>query len=290
MIANIVMREAIALIVVVGCVVQLNGCTEPPSPRSDDSSAPSASAVQERPDREVYFGDLHVHTRLSFDAYYLFGTRLSVEDAYRFARGEEITYMGLPIRRRQPLDFMAVTDHARILGTGLAIEDPDSALAKSEIGQRFLDAQRRSLSVGTSIWRAQEAGAVPEFDIDSVSRSAWTRIIDAANLYYQPGTFTTLIGYEWTADESIATGIGGPVHRNVIFRGDTAPFPFSSLDSQRPEDLWTYLEEHRSRGIQGHVAPRTCVSRHPSSGVGSRSPPTRRSPTVPSTTALGRRK
>ena len=163
--------------------------------------------------------------------------------------------MGLPIRRRQPLDFMAVTDHARILGTGLAIEDPESALAKSEIGQRFLDAQRRNLSVGTKIWRAQEAGTVPEFDVDSVSRSAWTRIIDAANLYYQPGTFTTFIGYEWTADESIATGIGGPVHRNVIFRGDTAPFPFSSLDSQRPEDFWTYLEEHRCRGIQALIIP-----------------------------------
>ena len=136
-------REAIALTVTVGCAVQLGGCVEQPAPESSERAAPPARAVQENPDREVYFGDLHVHTRLSFDAYYLFGTRLSLDDAYRFARGEEINYLGEPIRRRRPLDFMAVTDHARIIGTGLAIEDPDSALAKSELGQRFLNGPTR---------------------------------------------------------------------------------------------------------------------------------------------------
>lgn len=249
------LTAATALTVVVGSMVHPRGGTEVLGAGSVESPATPGSTVQRNPERDVYFGDLHVHTRLSFDAYYLFGTRLSLADAYRFARGEEISYMGQPIQRRRPLDFMAVTDHARIIGTGLAIEDPDSALAESRLGQRFLDAPRRSRLVGIQIWRALEAGAIPEFDIDAVSRSAWTRIIDTANVYYQPGTFTTFIGYEWTADDSMRTGIGGPIHRNVIFRGDTAPFPFSALDSQRPEDLWTYLEEHRSRGIMGLIIP-----------------------------------
>ena len=208
------------------------------------------------PERDVYFGDLHIHTMLSMDSYYLFGTRLGPEDAYRFARGEEVMYMGEPIRRRRPLDFMAVTDHGQIIGSGMAMEDPDSALATSEVGRQFRADQRRYLgSPGYQAWRAQTAGEVPGFDIAPVSRSAWTRLIDAANNFYQPGRFTTFIGYEWTTGAPANNADGGPIHRNVIFRGDTAPLPFSSLDSQRPEDLWTYLEEHRSRGIEGLVIP-----------------------------------
>ena len=113
---------------------------------------------------------------LSMDAYYLFGTRLSPEDAYRFARGEEITYMGEPIRRRHPLDFMAVTDHAQIIGSSLAMEDPESALATSELGRRFRNGPRRSFrgGVGIQVWRAQEAGEIPGFDIGPVSHFSET--------------------------------------------------------------------------------------------------------------------
>ena len=88
-----------------------------------------------------------------------------------------------------------------------------------------------------------------------MSRSAWGRIITAANDFYEPGRFTTFIAYEWTTDNTTSDGAGGPIHRNVIFRGDSAPLPFSSGDSARPEDLWSYLEEHRGRGIQGLVIP-----------------------------------
>ena len=249
--------RATPLLPVLVCVALSGGCVEPRDADPARHSASVGTAVQVNPERGVYFGDLHVHTMLSMDAYYLFGTRLSPEDAYRFARGEEITYMGEPIRRRQPLDFMAVTDHAQIIGSGLAMEDPESALAMSELGQRFLSGPRRGFrgGAGIQVWRAQEAGEIPGFDVGPVSRSAWTRIIEAANHYYAPGTFTTFIGYEWTTDVSTSGGSGGPIHRNVIFRGDTAPLPFSSLDSQEPEDLWTYLEEHRSRGTEGLIIP-----------------------------------
>ena len=151
---------------------------------------------------------------------------------------------------------MAVTDHGQIIGSSMAMEDPDSALATSEVGRQFLADQRRySGSPGYQAWRAQTAGEVPGFDIAAVSRSAWTRLIDAANTFYEPGRFTTFIGYEWTTGALPNNADSGPIHRNVIFRGDTAPLPFSSLDSQRPEDLWTYLEEHRSRGIEGLIIP-----------------------------------
>ena len=236
-----------------------SGCAEPPAPPQEAPAADSAEVaeVSVNPQRDVYFGDLHLHTVLSMDAYYLFGTRMGPEDAYRFARGEEVMFMGEPIRRRRPLDFMAVTDHGQIIGSSMAMEDPESVLATSEIGREWHANPVRGFRDGAGFraWQAQTAGNVPGFDIAPVSRSAWDRLIDAANDFYEPGSFTTFIAYEWTTDASRSDGSGGPIHRNVIFRGDTAPLPFSSLDSRRPEDLWSYLEEHRSRGIEGLIIP-----------------------------------
>ena len=251
--------RALVFSVATACLVLPAGCAEPPeshAPVSQPPPADSAGAAA-NPERNVYFGDLHVHTMLSMDAYYMFGTRLGPEDAYRFARGEEVMFMGAPIRRRRPLDFMAVTDHGVLLGSGLAMEDPDSALATSDIGREFRAGPRRSTwgGIGLRSIGAQTAGDVPGFDIAPVSRSAWGRIITAANDFYEPGRFTTFIAYEWTTDNTTSDGAGGPIHRNVIFRGDSAPLPFSSGDSARPEDLWSYLEEHRGRGIQGLVIP-----------------------------------
>ena len=98
------------------CLLLSAGCAEPPV-AARGGAAPAGAPVPLNPERDVYFGDLHVHTVLSMDAYYLFGTRLGPEDAYRFARGEEVMFMGEPIRRRRPLDFMAVTDHGQIIGS-----------------------------------------------------------------------------------------------------------------------------------------------------------------------------
>ncbi len=244
------------LFAIVACLLLSAGCAEPPL-AAQSGAAPVGATVSLNPERDVYFGDLHVHTMLSMDAYYLFGTRLGPEDAYRFARGEEVMFMGEPIRRRRPLDFMAVTDHGQIIGSSMAMEDPDSALATSEVGRAFRANPVRGFrdSAGRRAWMAQTAGDVPGFDIAPVSRSGWERVIDAANTFYEPGRFTTFIAYEWTTDASRRDGSGGPIHRNVIFRGDTAPLPFSTLDSRRPEDLWAYLEEHRGRGVEGLIIP-----------------------------------
>ena len=251
--------KALAFPMAAALLLLATGCTEPPEsaePAPQPATADEATAPV-NPDRDVFFGDLHIHTMLSMDAYYLFGTRLGPEDAYRFARGEEVMFMGEPIRRRRPLDFMAVTDHGQIIGSSMAMEDPDSALATSEIGRDWHANPVRGFRNGAGFraWQAQAAGAVPGFDIAPVSRSAWDRLIDAANTFYEPGRFTTFIAYEWTTGALPDNADSGPIHRNVIFRGDTAPLPFSSLDSQRPEDLWSYLEEHRSRGIEGLIIP-----------------------------------
>src|SRR5262249_36127255 len=89
------------------------------------------------------------------------------------------------------------------------------------------------------------------------STSAWQRYIDLANRNYQPGKFTTFIAYEWTAqrDEWTAQGKNFSFHRNVIFRGNSAPYPFTSADSRKPEDLWSWLEAIRSQGYEALAIP-----------------------------------
>ena len=102
------------------------------------SMATRVAVAQGNPEiRQAFFGDLHLHTTNSFDAYVLMGTKTTPEQAYQFGRGDTIDYLGEPIRRSTPLDFMAVTDHSENLGVYNELDDPDSTLSKSSIGQRI---------------------------------------------------------------------------------------------------------------------------------------------------------
>lgn len=225
-------------------LVGLSGCSE--SSNSSSNMPGAVATVAENPDRDAYFGELHLHTALSFDAY-LMGTRVGLDDAYRFARGDEIMLMGAPIRREFPLDFIAVTDHAEQMGVGDAIGDANSEFSRTELGKSV----RKKLSNGSNLYTLMtELSGSPAAGVHAASVSAWQKTVEAANRYNRPGKFTTLIAYEWSS-----TPEGQNLHRNVIFRGDHAPFPFSSQDSLRPEDLWTYMESNRKRGDEALAIP-----------------------------------
>jgi hypothetical protein len=210
------------------------------------ADAPLDNAVQ----RQAWFGDLHLHTTQSFDAYVLLGTRVTPEEAYRFAKGETVSVLGQPVRRAEPLDFLAVTDHSENMGVLNSLEDPNSEMSKSPLGQKILKDGPKAfwdlvkLSVGSKPQPLVK-------DAKPLIASAWQREIDAANHNYQPGKFTTFIGYEWSSMPSGKYNL----HRNVIFSGDKAPLPFSSLDSNKPEDLWTYLESVRKAGYEALAIP-----------------------------------
>ena len=88
-------------------------------------------------EKKPFYGDLHLHTGFSFDAWAAMGTRTTPDDAYRFARGETVVWQGRPVRRRDPLDFLAVTDHAEFMGVMNQLEDPTSPLSRNEIGRSF---------------------------------------------------------------------------------------------------------------------------------------------------------
>ena len=215
---------------------------------TDGSDA--ASAPQPNPLRNAYFGDLHVHTRFSMDAY-IFEVRASPDDAYRFARGAPLLHpAGHTMQLRRPLDFQAVTDHGILLGVLPAMDDPEDPLYQLPIAKEL-----RELGPAEGFQRGLQAyrsGEFHEIDAAQTNRSAWQRIVESAEQHNDPGAFTTFIGYEYTT----AASDQGNLHRNVIFRGSEAPdVPFTAMDSNNPEDLWVWLDGLRAEGVEALAIP-----------------------------------
>ncbi len=204
--------------------------------------SPSAVAqTGEGPERKALFGELHIHTWWSFDAY-TNSTRLTPDDAYEFAKGKPKKHPdGQTYQISRPLDFMAVTDHSESLGISARMADPKHPMSKLPIAKRIISGDRTALE---EVRKAYRRGApVDGIDDPETRREVWDLVIASANRHYDPGTFTALIAYEWTG-----TPNGQNLHRNVIFKGDTAPTPFSALDSSKPEDLWAWMDRVREEG------------------------------------------
>jgi hypothetical protein len=222
-----------------------------------EQQAPAATGQQgasgERPApnplNNAYFGDLHLHTRNSFDAY-IFNVRASPEEAYVYAKGGTIKHAtGLDMKLNSgPLDFLSVTDHSEYLGVLPAIATAGDPYASVPFAADLFSTD--TTKVNTAFRKFADTLRVgqrmPEFADLRTVKSAWLDIIEAAKRNYEPGKFTTLIGYEFTSAPD-----GRNLHRNVIFSGDTVPeIPFSALDSQNPEDLWTWMDQQRAAGME----------------------------------------
>ena len=199
------------------------------------------------PDR-VYFGDTHLHTSYSTDAG-LFGTRLGPDEAYRFARGEEVTSnTGLRVRLQRPLDFLVITDHAENLGLANMIAESNPELLRTSFGKTVYDLVKsgRGGDAYNAWGQAMTERIDPLKGNEVLTRSMWERLTSAAETYNDPGEFTALIGYEWSASPD-----GNNLHRNVIFRDDKEKadqiIPFSQYDSVDPEDLWNWMASYEQR-------------------------------------------
>jgi hypothetical protein len=191
---------------------------------------------------KVLWGDTHLHTAVSVDA----GTmcRVGQEDAFRFARGEEITTThGLRAKLSRPLDFLVIADHAEMYGLMPQLLSGDQEILSTEAGKKWYEALTSGDNEKVFATAMEIVGSLsgdePPIKSDKAVRDAWQAYTALADKYNEPGVFTALIGYEWTA-------IGGyNLHRNVIFRGDSAvanrTVPFSQYDSKNPEDLWKHL-------------------------------------------------
>jgi len=216
--------------------------------------APAPSSLPAAPPRVLLFGDLHIHTSLSADAFST-GVRALPDEAYRYAKGEEVLHgAGYPTRLKRALDFAAVTEHAEYLGSMREFLNPQSELSKLPLATLFAssdpaDAFKALMAIAAD---ASEDGKLEKMlDLPEVGSAAWKQVIDAAERHNEPGRFSTLIGYEWTSTPDEIN-----LHRNVIFRTSAVPaLPFSRLDSEKPEDLWAFLDAQRAKGIEGMAIP-----------------------------------
>jgi hypothetical protein len=218
----------------------------------------SPYAQRSFPDR-VFWGDTHLHTGLSMDAG-LFGARLGLDDAYRFARGEEVmASSGQPARLGRPLDWLVIADHSDGMGffTDMAAGAPD--IIKYEQGKRWFD----GLQAGGDASTAAALDLIGTFSQGKINPdmmaeyspggktygTIWEKVVDAAERFNDPGKFTAIIGFEWTSLVA-----GNNLHRNVLFRdnaskaGQVVPFTTQApVGSTDPLDLYEYLENYEAK-------------------------------------------
>jgi len=241
---------------------RVQAVAEPIAPTHQLASVPAGLEGQ----RYAYFGDLHVHTTYSMDAFQ-FGTLATPDDAYRYAQGEVIKHPGgFDMQLQRPLDFYAVTDHGIYLGVVRAGADTSTEISGYPAMQSIHNlnaAENLTLeSVPTRNFRAfigqftrAIAGSEPlKSEVDRIMRSTWADEIQAADRHYQPGKFTTFAAYEFSTTKPD----GGSMHRNVVFRDtESLPaMPFNRLMSLDPEDLWNWMDDLREdEGVESLAIP-----------------------------------
>jgi len=213
----------------------------------------SPYAERKYPTRPL-FGDTHLHTGFSMDAG-IWGCRLRPRDAYRFARGEQVTASsGQPVKLARPLDFLVVADHSDNMGFATDLLAGKTALLADPKGREWHDLvmQGQGGKAALDMIGLFSNGKFPEALLYAPGtrpyRDAWQETIDAAEEYNEPGRFTAIIGYEWT---SLVKGAN--MHRNVIFRdnGDRAtqvvPFTIMPPGSPNPVDLWKWMSAYEEK-------------------------------------------
>ena len=242
------------LLVTLACVVGLavGAAAQEDAPTKDDVEKmvgkPSYSpyAGRDYPER-VLWGDTHLHTAISVDAGAA-GCKLGPEEAYRFARGEEVTTStGQRAKLSRPLDFLVVSDHSEMFGLMPQLMKGDPNVLATEKGRRWFDGLRKGgdAAFGT-VWEIIKtlSDAKPPIDSPQAVRSAWEANNAAAEKYNEPGRFTAFIGYEWTSMPN-----GNNLHRVVVFRDGAdrtnRTLPYSQYDSANPEDLWKAMAAYQ---------------------------------------------
>lgn len=209
--------------------------------------SPQASADYPQ---NLYWGDTHVHTTLSPDAYSL-GTTLSPDNAYRFAKGETVTSnTGQTAKINRPLDFILLSDHAEFLGVFPLLDKKDPLFINTKLGKRWLAMYKNNQRMEAFNEFLDTLWGKRKFDYPKqVKQTIWQQVTAAADKHNQPGIFTAFIGFEWSSLPN-----GNNLHRNIVFRDDAnkanLTIPFSSIDSSNPENLWQYLNgyEQMSNG------------------------------------------
>lgn len=212
--------------------------------------ASAADRPPPNPRGNPYFGAVHIHTSYSFDAY-TNGTVTTPADAYRWARGEAIPASrlapGLMNKTAVPLDFYAVSDHAEFLGIFRKMSDPSSPLSRTDMAKRVTspDPNVAMQAFAQLLRDLSEQKVDPAMMDPGINRTIWAEIVKTADEFYRPGVFTTFPAFEWTSNPGKRN-----LHRVIVFR-DSAHVPdrvLSAFDTDKPEDLWRWMEAQRGKG------------------------------------------
>jgi len=208
-------------------------------------------AAQPNPDRNAYFGEEHIHTSWSVDAW-LMGNRLTGPDeAYKYAQGQTIKHpMGYDIKIDTPMDFMGVTDHSEYVGVTKEANTPGSALSKLPEAQPLILKDPNSQADIQKVFSylvnlLGNAPPVKAFMSPEVAGTIWKDTVRIADENNHPGRFTAFCSYEFTSQPDNRN-----LHRNIFFRdcAKVPPMPYSALDSWHPEDLWKWMDTQRKAG------------------------------------------
>ena len=213
-----------------------------------EGEAPYSGSVGQNYPKEVFFGDTHLHTRNSADAWSMGNLNLTPGDAYRFAQGSPVlAHNGMQVQLRRPLDFLVVSDHAEYLGAFYRFNVNDSLITKTDVGRQWQtyveegDLAKFFGAFVNSMQNKEEDPALPA----TVRQTVWSGVATTADQHNKPGVFTAFSGYEWTSMIS-----GNNLHRVVVFKDDadkvSQMIPFSGQDSLDPRDLWQALSNYEA--------------------------------------------
>lgn len=226
------------------------------SEMTTESASEGSGNVQVNPLKEAYFGETHLHTSASMDAY-IGGNRVSTEEAYRFARGEEVMINGSPMKLKRPLDFAAISDHAEYLGETYTLMNPGTPGYDDPIATQMREVD--NLEDGLALFvkyvvTPNRTGSKPHPDfwqgVESV-KSQWRKNFEATEKFNDPGKFTTIHAYEWSSAPK-----AGNLHRNVLFRDTVVPeVPFSAVEGRDPQQLWEWMKEQKAKGSKLFAIP-----------------------------------
>jgi uncharacterized protein DUF3604 len=239
---NVGVRIMLVVALALPALAQEEGPTKADIERTLGKPEYSPYAGREYPTR-VFWGDTHLHTAISVDAGAAL-CRLGQEEAYRFARGEEVlSSTGQRVKLSRPLDFLVIADHAEMYGLMPQLLKGDPEILSTDKGRRWFDMLRQGGDAAfAGMWEIIQSldGREAPIKNPQAIRSAWQAYTTLADRYNESGRFTTLIGFEWTSMPN-----GNNLHRVVVFKdgADKAnrTLPFSQYDSPNPEDLWRVM-------------------------------------------------
>jgi hypothetical protein len=242
-----------ALLLVLAFVGVLASCKKSEAPQQtaqQGAQPPAEERVEKNPDRNAYFGEEHIHTSWSVDAW-LMGNRITGPDeALKYAQGQTIKHpLGYDIHIETPMDFMGVTDHSEYVGVTKQANTPGSAVSKMPEAQPLIlkdpNNQAEVQKAFTYLVGLVSAPPVKAFMTPEVAGTVWAENVKIADQNNHPGKFTAFCSYEWTSQYNNIN-----LHRNIFFRDCThvPQMPFSAMDSWHPEDLWKWMDAQRKAG------------------------------------------